>query len=342
MESTKGNQAATFRSMQVLLLVFSLIFFFIIAYGYFNLLLGSGVFLAFVGGAIMAIFAWYLARVIGNSPGGIRRNYVLFIPLLIISAAGVYNSMMVYLEGGRIIADSVTSSQDRFANLERLADTGLSESGATARLGRINSLSEALFSEIKNPLNCGQGPEARRIISELQRELPGFQPLSNPSRNCARNEEVINDYRNRIEALTARATWNNPDLRAVISGSESARRTLDEIRSRVSTNYSPIMLKPVLNALEEQDVLYHDLRFRLSKYVDVKSLPASLHLSEAQSLGNAFKLPGLFIERLDEPATYAYLAIAVGFDYLMVYLFELVASNRRRRRTTQVAVGGAW
>lgn len=328
--------------MQVLLLVFSLIFFFIISYGYFNLLLGSGVFLAFVGGAVMAIFAWYLARVIGTSPGGIKKNYVLFIPLLIISATGVFNSMMVYLEGGRIISDAATSSQDNFANLERVAETGLAERGVTARVGRINSLRDALFSEIRNPLNCGQGPEARRIISELQRELPGFQPLSNPARNCERNEEVISDYRSRIDGLTERASWNNADLRAVIAGSEKARGAIDAIRSQVSTNYSPMMLKPILNALEEQDVQYRDLRFRLSKYVDVRSLPPALHLSEAQSLGNAFKLPALFVERLDEPATYAYLAIAVGFDYLMVYLFELVASNRRRRRTTSVAVGGAW
>ncbi len=342
MESGKTQQVAIFRSMQVLLLVFSLIFFFIIAYGYYNLLLGSGVFLAFVGGTVMAVLAWYLARVIGTSPGGLKVNWVLFIPLLIISAAGVYNSMMVYLEGGRILSETATSAQERFANIERLAETGLSDSGATTKLARVNSLSEALFSEIRNPLDCGQGPEARRLIAELQRELPGFHPLSARRRDCAQNEAVIEDYRSRIAALVSRASWNNSDLRAVISASQSARNTLDEIRSNVTTNYSPVILKPSLNELEAQDVLYRDLRFRLAKQVDVKVLPSGLHLSEAQSLGNAFKLPALFIERLDEAATYVYLAIAVGFDYLMVYLFELVAANRRRRKATPVAVGGAW
>ena len=37
--------------------------------------------------------------------------------LLIISAAGVYNSFMLYLEGDRILAEAATGSQERFAEL---------------------------------------------------------------------------------------------------------------------------------------------------------------------------------------------------------------------------------
>jgi len=141
--------------MQVLLFVFSLIFFAIIAYGYFYLFIRSGAFLAFVGCLIMAVFAWYLAQIIGTSRGGLRKHWVLLIPLFIVSAAGVYNSLMLYLEGGQIITDAASESQAQFATLQTAAERHLAETGATARTNRVRTLSEGLFSEIRNPVNCG-------------------------------------------------------------------------------------------------------------------------------------------------------------------------------------------
>lgn len=219
MVSTKAEQASAYRSIQVLVLVFSFIFFFVISYGYFNLFLKAGAFLALAGGFIMAVFAWYLARVMGSSVEGVRKNFVLFLPLVVVSSAGVYNSLMLYLEGGTIIADSANQSQQEFQRLQAVAESGLASSGAAKRINRVNSLSESLYSEIRNPLNCGQGPEARRLIAELQREIPGFTSLSSPGKHCDKNEEIISDYKERIPALLARAPWNNPDLLSVIQES---------------------------------------------------------------------------------------------------------------------------
>lgn len=342
MSGKKAEEVSRYRSMQVLLFVFSLIFFFIIAYGYFNLFLRTGYFLATVGAAIIALFAWYLARVIGTSPGGLRKNWILFLPLVVVSAAGVYNSLMLYLEGNRILADTVAESQGRFANLESVATRGRNESGITGRRNRINSLAEAFYSEIRNPLNCGQGPEAARRLAALQRELPNLTALSNPARDCSRLEEVVNDYKERVRDLTATSDWNNPSFDDIGGRATQARNTLEELRSNVTTNYAPTMLQGALSTLEAQDSVYRDLRHRLSQQVNVRDLPDGLHLSEAQSLGNAFKLPALFIERLDEPATYIYFLIAVGFDMLMIFLFELVSANRTRRVTADNSLKGAW
>ena len=328
--------------MQVLLFIFSIIFFFIISYGYFHLFIKSGYVLATVGAAIVAIFAWYLARIIGTSPGGLKKHWVLFLPLVVVSAAGVYNSLMLYLEGSRILAETVAESQTRFARLEQTAQAGQRESGATARENRINSLAEALYSEIRHPLNCGQGPEARRLIGALQRELPGFEPLSMARRNCERNEELITDYRERITALLARADWNNPAFDEVIDRARRARANLEEVRTSVATNYAPTLLQRTLGTLEAHDSVYRDLRRRLPAGVDVRDLPEGLHLSEVQSLGNAFKLPALFIERLDQPATYIYFLVALGFDLLMVYLFQLAAAHRTRRPAAGHSLKGAW
>jgi hypothetical protein len=340
--TAKADQASRYQSNQVLLFVFSLIFIAIIFYGYFNLFAGSGVFLAVVGASVISVFAWYLARVIGTSPGGLRKNMVLFIPLAVVSAAGVYNSLMLYLEGNRIVADTVAESQSHFDRLESAAERTLRESGATARRNRVNTQAEALYSEIRNPLNCGQGPEARRLVAGLQRDLPGFMPLSNPGQNCERNEEVITDYRERINGLVAGAEWNNPELNGVIRRSREARGGLEELRTDVSQNFAPTMLRRTLASLERHDSTYRELRHRMSQHMPVRDLPGSLHLTEVQSLGNAFKLPALFIERLDELSTYIYLLIALSFDLLMVHLFERASAHRVRRPAAANFAAGAW
>lgn len=341
MTRVSSEQASRSRSIQVLLFLVSLVFFGVIAYGYFHLFIKFGYFPALLFSIIAASVAWYLARVIGTSEGGVRKHLHLFIPLLLISAAGVYNSMMLYVEGNRILADTVSDSQERFANLQAAADRGLAESGATERVNHIHGLREALFSEIRNPLNCGQGQEAKRLIAELQRTLPGFTPLSSVHQDCSRNEEVIQDYRRRTDELIGQSDWNNPTLNAVSAEAAKIRRSLEELRSSVSTSYAPALLQGTISSLENADASYRDLRYRMSRLVNVRDLPPGLHLSAAQSLGNVFKILPLFIERLNELSTYVYLAMAIGFDYLMVLLFQMAWSSPRRT-TRQASLSGAW
>jgi hypothetical protein len=324
--------------MQVLLFVFSLIFFAVIAYGYFNLALRSGIFPALVVATLVAVFAWYLARVVGTN-GGIRKNLIPFLFLLVVSAAGVYNSLMLYLEGNRILTDAASEAQGRFGALRGVADQGLAGSGAKNKADQIRTTSEALFSEIRNPLNCGQGQEARRLIGELQRQLPGFTPLSNTGQRCERNDEVIKDYQERIDTLMNRAAWNNPDLQAVVSQSNGAEQRLGEMRSELSAEYSPLLLPRVLSDFEAQDSRYRNLRQLLSRHAEVRELPEGLHISEVQSLGNAFKLPALFLERIDQPVSWVYLLIA--FDYFMVHCFMMVGSASGRRRPVETNLAGA-
>jgi hypothetical protein len=328
--------------MQVLLFIFSLIFFAIVTYGYFNLMLGFGVFVAFLGSVVIALFAWFLARVIGQSEGGYKTHWPLLIPLFFVSAAGVYNSLMLSLEGDQIIADAARDSQDQFAALRTAADRAATEGGVTARRNQVQDASEALFSEIRNPTNCGQGPEAERRIAELQRLLPGFTRLSNSGRNCERNEEIISDYRERINQLLARANWNNPALDAVRSQADASRQALDEVRTEVATSYNPLALPRILANMQEQDTVYRDLRQRLALITDVRELSDGLHISEVQSLGNAGKLPSLLIERLDEAVTWVFLIVALGFDLLLVHCFRMAAANRVKREEVDRTWAGAW
>lgn len=342
MNSQKAAQASRHRSNQILLALFSILFVSIIAYGYYHLLRDFGWFISLLFGGIIAAFAWYLARVAGTAEDGAKVNWILVVPLFIISAAGVYNSMMVFLEGGQVLTDTASESQQRFGLLENAAQAELASSGVSKQINRVYTLRDALFSEIENPLNCGQGPEARRLISELRRELPGFQPLSSPSRDCSQNDAVVEDYRKRIDGLVDRAPWNNAALSGVAREAGNARQELADLRGEISKSYSPADIHQVSGIFEKYQTQYQDLRYRLGKQAKIDDIPEDLPIVAAQSLGNVYKLPALIMSRLDEASTYVYLVIALGFDLLLVYFFQLAARSRVRKPGVASPLAGAW
>lgn len=342
MNTQKAAQASRHRSSQVLLALFSILFVSIIAYGYYHLLHEFGWFLALFFGGLIAALAWYMARLAGTAEDGTKINWILVVPLFIISAAGVYNSMMVFLEGGQVLQDSASESQQRFGQLETAAQTELAASGVAKQVNKVYSLRDALFSEIENPRNCGEGPEARRLIAELRRELPGFQPLSSPSRDCSQNEAVVEDYRRRIDDLVKRAPWNNSELAAIARESNKAREELSDLRAEISKSYSPASIHQISGIFENSQNQYRDLRFRLGKQTNVDDIPDDLPIVAAQSLGNVYKLPALIMSRLDEASTYVYFVVALGFDLFLVYLFQLATRTRVRKLNVASPLAGAW
>lgn len=328
--------------MQILLALFSAIFVIVVSYGYYHLLTDFGWGIGLLGGLLIAVFAWSLARVAGTSDGGIRGNWILIIPLFLISAAGVYNTMMVYLEGGQVLADTAASSEQRFGLIEDVADTQLDAAGIKKRINRINSYRDALFSEIANPLNCGQGPVARRLIAQLQGELSDFRALSSPTRDCSHNESVIQDYRGKIASLIARSPWNDAELNSIASEAKQDREKLAALQGELARSYSPGRIHEMTGIFEGLQSEYQDLRYRLAKKSNVADIPPALDIVGAQSLGNVYKLPALFFSRLGVASTYVYLLMALGFDLLLVYLFQLTARNRVRRHAIAGAIAGAW
>lgn len=328
--------------MKIALLMFSFIFFSVIAYGYYNLLAGLGWFVATVFASVVAVTAWLIARIIGTTPDGIfraGRNWFLMSVLLIVSAAGVYNTLMVTIEGGQILSDAATQSQEYFATLENAATSQLESSGVASRVSRIDGLKEALFSEMRNPRNCGEGPEAARIIGQLREELPEFRPVSGGRSGAGRRgeacndlEPVIADYDSRISGLVARAPWNTENLRQARTEAARSQEELEQLRQDTSSGYNPAQLKQFVAAFEDKDADYRKARQKLAKETDVDGIPRVLPIVGVQSLGNIYKLPALIWSRLGYPSTWVYLLIAAGFDFMLVYLFELVTVNRVRHR----------
>jgi hypothetical protein len=336
MSNARAEQAGRHRVIQTIVALYSFIFFGVIAYGYFYLV-NVGVMAALLIAGVMAFLAWFLAKFIGQSETGIRGHVPAFALLLVISAAGVFNSAMVRFEGDRIVSEAASDAQDRFAKLKRLATQTLAKD--VDGYNEVIASRDALLSELRNPMNCGQGAEARRVLNQLENQLPGFRPLSVGGNKCAQIEKVVTEYQTKIgELLKARY----PNF-AIIDEATEAQRELRALQAQATTDYGPSMLQSTKGMLARQNDRYRDLHGRLDQLGGaVDQIDSQLDASEVRDLGDATKLPTLFLNRLDVPRTYVYLAIAIFFDWLMIYFFQQAKQNQLRRPGTRPALSGAW
>jgi hypothetical protein len=334
------------RTSQIITALYSIIFLTAIWFGYY-LLFQKSILLALVLATVLALTAWFLARYIGSEENGIRRFAPLFAMLLVISAVGVFNSLMLNLEGRNIFGETIDDSIDRFTLIESASSKALAARGVAEHVNKVRDLESALVREIVNPLNCGQGPEAHRLIGELQNELPGFVPLSSTSRiDCSKNDQVIADYRSRIRELVDSAPWNVPDLFAVLHDAANQKSALQKLSTASAGMFAPALLRIAAPKLQAADVAYRADREKLARQdVDVSQLPSKLGLEQINSLGEWSQLLNLIIDRLNKISTYLYIALAVCFDWGMVYLFGLIRQSRPRKNHTGAlgrTLRGAW
>lgn len=331
MTTAQAEQHQNHSTSQIIAALYSALFLAVIWFGYF-LLFSKSIAAAVPLATILALTAWFLARFIGNHEGGIKRYWPMFALLLVLSAVGVFNSLMLNLEGRKIFAETISEASDDFTKLDAAAATKMRERGIGEHLGKVRELESALIREIQNPLNCGQGPVARQIIADLKRELPGFKELSSAGVDCSKNEAVVADYHSRIQDLVEDAPWNDAVLMQVRADSQTAKTSLQDLDTRAGTMFAPGLLTKILPEFPKLDTDYRTNYSRLvQRDVDVSQIPAQLHLSEVNSLGEWSQLIGLIIERLDRITTWLYLALAFCFDYLMVYFFTTVRKSRPLR-----------
>lgn len=326
-------------------IIISILFFVLISSGYF-LLFRSNIAVALLSGLFFGIVAVLIAYWLGMQEHGIRRFLPVFVFLLAVSALGVFNSLMLNFEGRYIFTDAIEESQADFQNLESLIAAELEQEGLGVRLARIEGLRGALISEINNPLNCGQGPEARRLIAELRRELPGFEPLSSTGVDCSRNEEVIADYNTKIASLIERAAWNEPELIAASSAAASARTELGELYGVASNSFGDALLGDVKPRLQDLDDeyrrIYQDLAARGAI---AEETPRTLPLQAVQTLGEPSQFLNLIVARIWNLSTWFYFFLAIGLDWFMTYIWGTVRASRSRRggsMSRKIKPGSAW
>jgi hypothetical protein len=329
----KQAQVSRYRVTQVIAFLYSILFVSIIAGGYF-FLLQKNYFVATLFALVFAGIAWNIARYLGSSEKGIQGYPPLFALLLIISGVGVFNNLILNLEGRQIFQETLNETELRFTELAEATAKYAQDPTVAARLAKIDSLIATLISEIQNPRNCGQGPQALQIAFDIQKELPDFRLLSGKS-DCSMNNVLAAEYRETLEGLKIKAAWYvEADYgglvktrEEIIENAAAAKAELKLLRSAVNTGFAGTLLKSVGPKLEDLASMYREDAARLRRYSSGEDVAPALNLSAVESLGEWSQLINLVISRANKASTYVYLSLAVFLDWIMVYLFTLIRQN---------------
>ena len=350
LSQTKLANARIYRVTQLIAACLSLLFVGLIGLGYY-LLLQKNAFAAVCISSLLAATAWFLAKYLGSSEGGIPKHLPFFAFLLVIRALGVFNSLMLNLEGKRIFQEAIDDSEQRFIKLELATLKYLENPAIATKIAKIESLSETLIKEILNPRNCGQGPEAILIMDEIRKELPEFRPLSGKN-DCTKNQQIASDYKETILDLTVKSKWFTESnygalietRKGIVANADGAKSKLRLLRGEVNTNLVPTLLKSVSPKLEDLGSLYRTDVERLKRFSPGEDVPRTLDLSSVGNLGEWSQIVNLVISRIDKPTTYIYLILAGFIDWLMIYAFRLVRINATGNfnRTTGTSIGSPW
>jgi hypothetical protein len=342
------------RTLQWVVFGVSIVFFAVLSNGYFNLFISKGEFLSGIIGVIFAGIAWGLAKFIGSSDGRIKANAPLFVLLLIISAVGVFNSLMVNLEGKRIFQEAIDDSSFKFNELMLQANKLLSNPALEAKRARVEKLKSLFFSELRNPINCGQGKAAMQLAQDLRNELPEFQMLSGRTKrgNCANIESLIKSYgeqvdnllNNSVEFTKARYIEILDEKDKIRQKEQEAQEELARLKNNISNGVNSLNKSRL--ELEKLASKYQLLIQGLGKYSSGLDIPVSLDIGGVRNLGEWSQLINLIISRLDKPATYVYLSLSVFFDWILVYLFgrlvELKESLPSRKPLPTTDISTPW
>ena len=322
------------RTFQWVVFIFSIVFFSVLSNGYYNLLVNKNVGLAFVVGIGLASLAWGLAKFIGSSTDKIKGNIPLFILLILLSAVGVFNSLMINLEGKRIFQEAIDDSQARFENLADSASKSLKNSVIEDKKARVGKLMTLFKAELKNPQNCGQGPVAKQLAKQLAEELKGFQVLSG-STTCNNIDSIIDTYEKTVSNLLANSEeftkGNYTEIQAlkdeVALVEKDGQTQLNKLKGDINNGGN--LLKDARNGLEDVASKYQAIAQKLNSSSTKENVHSSLNLSSVRNLGEWSQIINLIISRLNETSTYVYLFLAIFFDWILIYCFSKLSDLKR-------------
>lgn len=331
MRKTDNTESSQYKTMLWITMAFSLMFIYVLSNGYYNMFIDRGRIIAGMIGLVLALLAWGLGKFIGSSSKGISGHLPFFVLLLTVSAVGVFNSMMINMEGKQVFTETVDQAKVDFKDLANAAEKILYNDIAAKKEKKIADLQDGFFAELGNPQLCGQGPRARQLAELLSAELPGFRVLAGGG-DCKKIPELIGSYTKSIQKLL----MNHPDLTGYqelqdfhnrIKESEAiGQARLDEIKKEIATGED--LLGKVRPELEDIASTYQTLATELAAKPSKVSFKSSLDLSSVRSLGAWGQLLSLVMSRTDKPATYVYLLLAFGFDWILVYFFKQLTEAR--------------
>lgn len=346
MSTTNSETSSKHTGFALLTGLISLLYAALLLDGYFNLFISKwgGVASGLVALLLTAI-ALILARQIGHN-GGVRLNKVLFTVLLLISAVGVFNSLMLMAQGEQIFRDETERAATEFQNLSQTANKHLLNEQADGFISEINSLKQNLAQEMRNPVNCGEGSAAAAIMAELKAKLPTFTKLSGGFKDCAKVEKIIPMY----DAQIDKALWSAPILvsshyqdiyaakQKVLAAEKQSNQSVGEIMADIQAGEN--LLTVVRPKLEIMSLNYRQTAQELIPFLP-KEAQASVHpqldLTAVRSLGDPVKFVNLIVSRLSDPLTWVFLIVALLLDSFLVWLFFQTSSAGKNIPSTRAS-----
>lgn len=344
MSATNSEISSKHTGLMLLTGLISLLYAALLLHGYFNLFISKwGVVGSVLFALLVTTIALILARQIGRH-GGVRLNKILFSVLLLVSAVGVFNSLMLMAQGEQIFRDETERAATEFQSLSQTANKHLLNEQADGFISEVESLKQALAQEMRNPVNCGEGAAAANIMAQLKAKLPTFTKLSGGFKDCAKVDKIIPMY----DAQIDKALWSAPILvsshyqgiykakQKVLAAEKQSNQSVGEIMADIQAGEN--LLTVVRPKLEIMSLNYRQTAQELLPFLP-KEVQSSVHpqldLTAVRSLGDPIKFVNLIVSRLSDSLTWVFLVIALLLDSLLVWLFFQTHSAGKNTRSAR-------
>lgn len=305
--------------------------------------------LSAVAALAIAIIAVILARAVADervdgararenksAAGNDRTWWAYFFILFALSALGTMNTVFYYGEGGIVLREHLAQARQCLNELETTAKDALQTPAYSKRVAQVNGLLTRLEEEIRNPRNCGEGPEANRILQQLGRELGSeFTPLSGRSRDCQRVHELMTSYR-RIAADLLRTS---PDytrenvarkealMATIAEFTRSAHKRLDDAESALAAGSRG----DAQDALEGAASYYGKMTLELTGASGgPQTTSCTIDVRQIRGLGSIAQVIPILMHRLDHLSTYLYILLALLLDVILIACFMRVLRSAQQ------------
>lgn len=247
-----------------------------------------------------------------------------FLVLLLISALGTMNTFFMQTQQGPALGEIISKTRQQLQQLNFKINEKLDTPAYDQRRITIDQLFSNFEKEIRNPANCGFGPQSNLSFLELQKELPNLKRLSLGSGACQNIDPQIVAYRDTVRQLTD--ALPDPDTKKRYSQRLSLSAQLTKMMAAIeelkikNLNLDKSAALPVLIAAWST----YSRTLQEAELISATSfgLPADIADKNALGMGNITQIIPLLLSQLDNPVTYLIILAAVFIDVLLVEFFS--------------------
>jgi hypothetical protein len=333
-EHSKGND----RPATLALIGIVILFMATIALGWKGMFSGESEWVGIAVGIVVALIATVLAYAIGaekKSFAGVSLAY--FFILFNISAIGTLNACFMIFQSGNVIREEANTASAAIVLLRDVGTTKIVTAEADDLKNRVDSRWRSLQEELRNPVLCGQGPEAVRRVEELRQILPDFRLMAQPQRlprgagnkaeGCDGIEDVIRAYSETVKRLLDNHPIYAPAIRQ-IQARENIQMGANVLLASIKDDLDVKQIDKARPVLLRIATKYAELREELSANVhsasSIKDIPANIDMANLAAIGNIGEVIPFIFRRLDEIDTYVYILIAFFLDFSVIHAFRRV------------------